>query len=103
MYYLNDKHSEYEYVIYCKRNYKSLPYLIPCQFSNLKEVKLFITQNIEKRNDRYGYTYYIDNDFYKNKYTQNLNGAYYKVLRRKVNDWKDFKTTEIEKNVINLY
>ena len=103
MYYLNDKHSDYEYVIYCKRNYMSLPYLMPVQFSTLREVKHFISENIEKTNDRYGYTYYIDNDFYDNKYSQNLNGAYYKVLRRKVNDWKDFRTTEKERIIINYY
>ena len=103
MYYLNDKHSQYQYVIYCKQNMRAFPYLLPREFDSLKEVKIFFRENIEKRNERYGYIYFVDNDFYHNRYSQNINGAYYKVLRRKVNDWKEFKTTEDERIKINYY
>lgn len=103
MYYLNDKHSQYQYIIYCKQNIQAFPYLIPREFESLKEVKIFLKENIEKRYDRCGFVYYIDNDFYNNNYPKNINGAYYKVLRRKVNDWKEFETTEDEKVLINHY
>jgi hypothetical protein len=91
MYYLNDKHSEYEYVVY-KRVGSARPYLART-FDSFDDV-LRNVQEIEKRHNHYRQVFYIDNDFYENQYNQNLNGTYYKFLRRPVFDWEEFDNNE---------
>lgn len=86
MYYLNDKHSEFEYAIY-KRVNNACPY-IACVFSNLREVEEFFKSVVTNHN-RYNHIYYIDAIGYKNEYPKELAMFYYKVLKRPVNDWQD--------------
>ena len=87
MYYLNDKHTAYEYVIYCRKS-KATPYLIGSIFDNERQVKQFI-EEIGKRHERFNQPYYVDNYFYKNTYPITQDGWYYKILKRPVNDWQE--------------
>ncbi len=105
MYYLNDKHSKYEYAIYCRVG-SACPY-IQKVFSSIDDVYRQIIE-IEKKHNHYRQMFYIDNNFYDNKYNLNCGGTYYKILRRPVFDWED-NWEEIEQNsynynnVINFY
>lgn len=88
MYYLNDKHPQYQYAIYCK-NGSACPY-IKAVLDNREEVKVYIS-SIVKWHKRYHHNFYIDNKFYKNEEKLLPTGFYYKVLRRTVNDWDDIE------------
>ena len=92
MYYLNDKHPKYEYCLYVRVG-QALPY-IANKFSDISDVYRFITQ-IEKRHNHYRQIFYIDNDFYQNKYSLEAGGTYYKFLRRPVFDWEEFSEGEV--------
>lgn len=86
MYYLNDKHPQYEYCLYVK-NGNACPY-IARTFTDMFAIYQFIDE-IEKKHNRYNRVFYIDNEFYKNRYSLNIEGIYYKFLKRKVNDWEE--------------
>lgn len=86
MYYLNDKHTQYEYAIYCRKG-KATPYLLGQVFQNEIQARNYI-ETIGKRHERFNQPYYVDNKFYKNTYPSNSNGFYYKVLKRPVKDWQ---------------
>ena len=104
MYYLNDKHPEYEYALYCRVG-SATPYIVPRKFNDMSDVLRFIDE-LEKRHNRYHQIFFIDNDFYENKYSINHNGTYYKFLRRKVFDWEEFIADEGTINrvkIIQLY
>ncbi len=96
MYYLNDKHSKYEYALYCRVG-NACPY-IARTFNSIDDVYRFVN-DIEKRHNHYRQIFYIDNDFYNNKYNLNCNCTYYKILRRPVSDWVD--NWEVEENNYN--
>ena len=87
MYYLNDKHPQYEYCLYV-RNGSACPYIMPRTFTDEWEAKNYAYE-IEKRHNRFNRIFYIDNDFYNNRYSPNVEGIYYKFLRREVNDWEE--------------
>lgn len=89
MYYLNDKHYEYEYALYCRVG-NACPYIREINYiTDMDGVYRYI-EEIEKKHNHYRQIFYIDNDFYKNNYSINMNGTYYKFLRRKVQDWEEF-------------
>lgn len=100
MYFLNDQHSEYEYICYHKVK-DGCPYLMNT-FSSIEDVRRYIV-DIEKKHNRYGQIFYIDNDFYDNYYNFNCIGNcfYYKFLRRRVLDWEEFETKS-QKNYNNI-
>ena len=90
MYFLNDKHPKYEYALYVRVG-NALPY-ISNTYNSFDDVCRQIKE-IEKRHNHYRQFFYIDNDFYNNKYnlaTISIKGIYYKILRRPVYDWEEF-------------
>ncbi len=104
MYLLNDKHSKYEYTLYTRVG-SAAPYLTHTYYS-LDDI-IRKSKEIEKRHNHYRQVFYIDNDFYENHYSENMNGVYYKFLRRPVYDWEEF-TTQTDENlkfakIIQLY
>lgn len=86
MYYLNDRHPDYQYAVYCKYQGGS-PY-IKTVLDNKEQLDQYI-ESIVNRHNQFHHIFYIDNDFYDNKYPKDLQGIYYKVLKRKVNDWEE--------------
>lgn len=68
LYFLNDKHSKYQYAIYCRVN-GATPY-ISTILETIDDVFRWVEEK-EKRHNHYNQLYYIDNDFYKNKYPLN--------------------------------
>lgn len=88
MYYLNDKHPEYQYTVYCRiRN--ACPYTTNL-FNDKKQLMQWL-EDITKWHNRYHQTFYIDYSEYKNEYSEAESERYYKILVRKVNDWKELK------------
>lgn len=100
MYYLNDKHPEYEYCLYIQVN-NALPYITQLAYmTTINDLHRKI-QEIEKKHNRYKQRFYIDNDFYDNKYSIKSGGTYYKFLRRPVADWEEFYEYEVYENAVN--
>lgn len=95
MYYLNDQHEEYEYILYVKVE-KATPYLLQV-YHNWFEVMQTIKRIEKKHSKAYMGFYYIDNDFYENPYPLTQATTYYRFLRRRVNDWETFSTKEKSK------
>lgn len=101
--YYSDYKQKYEYGIYCQVG-SGTPYIRKI-YSDMKQVYVAI-EEIEKRHNHYRQLFYIDNDFYDNKYTLQCGGTYYKVLRRPIAEWEEFKKYETSKqydNVINMF
>lgn len=86
MYYLNDKHPKFEYVLYVRQG-NAIPFLSGKIYSSYYEICREL-KDIAKRHDRYNQKYYIDEEFFDNEYKRG-EGTYYKILCRKVNDWKN--------------
>lgn len=79
--------SDYTYVIYIKNS--NCPGYLSREFETFFDVKRYII-DIEKKSFRYGKIFYIDNSFYDNYYQNCVGGTYYKVFRRKNNEWEYF-------------
>ena len=97
---------KYQYGLYTQVG-NARPYINDLTFiSNMYDLSRYI-EEIEKRHHHYRQMFYIDNDFYKNKYTLECGGTYYKFLQRRVLDWEEVKIQECKprycNNVINMY
>ena len=87
MYFLNDKHPEYEYAIYCQ--FKTACPYIAVILNSIQDVQRYLETRV-KRCNQFRQIYYIDNKGFKNDYPKAMcpKGFYFKVLKRRVNDWK---------------
>lgn len=94
MYYLQDQHSQYEYALYTRVGIGT-PYIMLLPYTDFSEIHIKVN-DIERKHQRQGTVFFIDNDFYHNIYSNAIGGTYYKFLRRKVNDWECFETKEKE-------
>lgn len=89
-----------EYVIYIKCK-GGTPYLIHF-FNNITDAKLKLYDMISLEEER-GRPYFVDNDFFENKYSCNLNLKYFCIKEREISEFKTYseeKTSELEKNKI---
>lgn len=101
MYFLNDEHPEYEYSLYTRVE-DATPYVNIINAKSVNDLARFIAQLEKKHSYGKKRLYYIDNDFYKNPYPLMASTTYYKFMRRKVNDWEEFKTTANDKDIIYI-
>ena len=86
------KEQGYEYTLYVQVG-TACPYTINI-YDNFEKVLNYI-ERIEKQHCYYwNREFYIDNDFYHNKYERTMTGTYYKFLRRQVGEWQDFSTKD---------
>lgn len=92
MYYLNDKHPKYEYIIYTRIG-TGMPFLGKI-FGSYTDACRYLKE-LAKRHEHFNQIFYIDDPFYKNEYQYNTKGFYYKILRRNVSDWKEFKEKKV--------
>ena len=79
-----------EYCIYIKHGsaspFRMFPYLT---YELAKQALLNMISDFEYR----GKIYYIDNDFYENKFPLGLQGStYYQIQEREVWEWKKYET-----------
>ena len=72
-------------------------------FSSLIEAKLNLYDMVALEEER-GRVYYVDNDFFKNKYTTGLHGTlkYMCIKERTVTDWTVYKENEEKTEDNNL-
>lgn len=89
MYYLEDRHPQFEYGCYIKVG-TAVPYISPWRGDDFQDV-IRLIKDIEKRHSRTGQHYYIDNDFYNNEFSKSNYVYYYRFLVRPINDWKQLK------------
>lgn len=89
-----------EYCIYIKCK-NGEPYILSF-YSNILNAKQKLFEMIQIEEDR-GRPYFVDNDFFKNKYILSSNLKYYCIKEREVSDFKKYSeeaTTKEENNKI---
>ena len=84
--FLETKHPKFEYTCYVQVK-NGCPYIGIWRGESIADVYRDILQ-IEKRHNRYKQHFYIDNDFYINKYKDNDFVYYYRFMFREVNNWQ---------------
>ena len=85
-----------EYSIY-QRHGSGKPFIIH-NFDNILSAKQKLFEIISC-DDSGGRAYYVDNDFYDNKYPNINNLHYLKIIIRDVSDWQDYsEEKEIKEN-----
>lgn len=91
-----------EYCIFIK-NKNGFPYILDT-FSNIHDVKLQLMRMVSLEEERNRF-YFVDNDFYKNKYPFNTNGKYFCIKEREVSSWENYseKLNSKEVNIINFF
>lgn len=92
-----------EYCIFIK-NKNGLPYILDT-FSNIDDVKLQLMRMVSLEEERNRF-YFVDNDFFENKYPLNGNGKYFCLKEREVTFWQNYseKDNNIKKeNIINFF
>lgn len=79
---------KYEYTIYCRQG-SAMPYYIHTYkdyFSALQDLRSIVDR--EEKLERF---YFVDNDFFDNKYSQAFANSKYLQLRvRKVTEWVEY-------------
>lgn len=68
-------------------------------YNNIDSAKLMLYQMIQLEEERKR-PYYVDNDFYKNKYGLVTNLKYMRIKVREVSDWETYSEVEKENNNI---
>lgn len=70
-------------------------------FYSIYEAKSKLYDIISLEQER-GRPYYVNNDFFKNEYTQNVKGKYFCIKERNVSNWIEYKeiNNQIKNNII---
>lgn len=76
-----------EYGIYIRNNQGS-PYMLD-KFKTIESVKLKLLEMIQLEEER-DRPYFVDNDFWKNKYTIAVKLKYFQVREREISEWEIF-------------
>lgn len=77
-----------EYGIY-RRNNGGFPFMLDI-YKDIISVKLRINELVSNWEEK-GYQYYIDNDFYNNKYSLSFNNCFYCCIKeRDVSEWTNY-------------
>lgn len=77
-----------EYSILCIYN-RGKPFILK-EFNNLESAKLKLYEMIKLEEERLR-PYFVDNDFYKNKYNIGLQGSkYFCIQEREITEWKKY-------------
>lgn len=86
-----------EYCILIK-NKNGFPYILDT-FDNIDTAKLKLIDMISLEEERSRF-YFVDNDFFNNKYPFNCNGKYFCIKEREISTWQNY--TERNKKDINV-
>ena len=78
-----------EFCIYIK-NGRGTPYTIGT-YNSFREAFIALNNMLGLEQER-GRFYYVDNDFYNNKYPPNMYGKYFSILERNVTEWKTYES-----------
>lgn len=88
-----------EYGIYIQQG-SGCPYMLHI-YNNIDSAKLMINQMIQLEEERRR-PYYVDNDFYKNKYGLISNVKYMSIKVREVTNWVTYTEIDNNENVSNI-
>ncbi len=83
-----------EYTIY-QRHGHAKPFMIH-SFPDVLSAKLKINEIVSIEENR-GRPYFVDNDFFSNKYSQCGNFYYLCILERDVSDWNKYSESNLQK------
>ena len=78
-----------EFCIYV-RNGRGKPYMLS-SYPTFREASNALNNIIDYEQER-GRIFYVDNDFYDNKYPPNLSGKYFCILQRSITEWKKYES-----------
>lgn len=102
----NDNNIKYQYGLYTQVG-NAKPYINELRYANNMQDIYRCIEEIEKKHNHYKQFFYIDNDFYKNKYSLECGGTYYKFLKRRILEWTDICIYNTNHkycdNVINMF
>ena len=84
-----------EYGIY-QRCKSGKPYMV-LKFNSIMQCKVALYDMVQLEEER-GRPYFVDNDFFDNKYVNSFNGMYYCIKVREVTDYEVYKEKEEHKN-----
>lgn len=88
-----------EYCIYV-RNGGGMPYILNTYKDlNSAKIKLYDMISLEIERNR---PYFVDNDFYDNKYNISTKLKYFCIMQREITEWEKYslEKTEIKNNII---
>lgn len=87
-----------EYCIYCIY-YGGRPFILDT-FSDITsaKLKLYDIVSLEEERNR---AYYVDNDFFENKYNSSLRLKYFCIKSRNISEWVKFSDNEINNKTNN--
>ena len=77
-----------EFCIYIK-NGRGTPY-IQASYRTFQDAFIALNNMIGLEEERNRF-YYVDNDFFDNKYPPNMYGKYFSILERVVGEWKKYE------------
>lgn len=89
-----------EYCLYCI--YRSGKPFILNTYSDFISAKFHLYDIINTEEER-NRIYYVDNNFFNNKYNSNINGKYFCIKERNVSEWKKVNKVEDFQNNILLF
>lgn len=81
-----------EFAIYCIYN-GGTPFILH-QYDTIQEAKINLYNLISLEDER-NRIYYVDNDFYENKYPAGILGKYYKIVERRISHWEKYSEVNI--------
>lgn len=85
-----------EYSIYCRYS-GATPYILGKIYNSKEDVIRRIYEIVASEEDR-GYLYYVDNDFFENKYPLLIKNQMYLCVReREVSSWKKISNSHEDK------
>ena len=75
-----------------------MPYMVN-SYNNISDC-IIALENMLSLYDNKRKFYYVDNDFFNNKYPYTLNGDYYCIKQRNISKWLKYEMNTIRKNNI---
>lgn len=87
---MEKNNSKKEFCIYV-RNGQGKPYILS-SYSSFREAFIALNNIIDYEKER-GRIFYVDNDFYDNKYPLNLSGKYLCIMQRSITDWQKYESS----------
>ncbi|CDE10224.1 unknown [Clostridium sp. CAG:354] len=79
-----------EFCIYV-RNGQGKPYILS-SYPSFREAFIALNNIIDYEQER-GRIFYVDNDFYDNKYPPNLSGKYICIMQRTITEWQKYESS----------
>ncbi len=89
----NIENTQKEYSIYCMYG-KGKPFCLNT-YKTFFEAESKLYQIIQTDEERHR-IYYVDNDFFENKYQLGMQVNYYSIIERTVSEWKKYSAKKVQ-------